>query len=156
MKIYIDRIPPDGLDLSEDIPAGALDLMTDDARLTLPVAVRVRAQLLGHELIVRGSLRTRAEFECSRCLRTFSADLARDDLFYEFEVESQDTIDLTDSVREDIILLFPMRPLCSEACQGLCPLCGELKADGRCRCEAPPVDERLKGLDGLRDKLKDG
>src|SRR5262249_11340282 len=33
-------------------------------------------------------------------------------------------IDLSDELRDAIVLAVPFNPLCDEACRGLCPLCG--------------------------------
>jgi len=41
-----------------------------------------------------------------------------------FLVDQKDmTIDLTESLRQEIILHFPLIPVCSERCQGLCTSC---------------------------------
>ena len=45
-------------------------------------------------------------------------------------------IELQEMLREQLILSIPMQPLCSEACQGLCQVCGQNLNVQRCGCEA--------------------
>ena len=46
-------------------------------------------------------------------------------------------LDLTEAVREQLLLQVPAYVLCREACAGLCPRCGADRNDGECGC-APP------------------
>jgi len=45
-----------------------------------------------------------------------------------------DQLDLATMLREHVILATPMQPLCDEACLGLCPVCGQDRNEGLCRC----------------------
>jgi len=45
-----------------------------------------------------------------------------------------DQVDLATMLREHVILATPMQPLCDEACLGLCPICGQDRNEGLCRC----------------------
>lgn len=47
-----------------------------------------------------------------------------------------DHLDLSEMVREQVILAAPMQPLCRENCRGLCPQCGQNLNERRCTC--PP------------------
>ena len=57
-------------------------------------------------------------------------------------------VDLTDDIREAIILTFPAYPVCQPDCKGLCPTCGENRNKAACRC-APPQDNRWSALNDL-------
>ncbi len=63
-----------------------------------------------------------------------------------------DEIDLEQVMREQFYLALPMKPLCTEDCQGLCPVCGVNRNRETCSCESTWVDPRF---DALR-KLKEG
>ena len=54
-------------------------------------------------------------------------------------------------VEEDLILDQPSKVLCSEECQGLCPLCGKDLNEGSCDCRHDTVDPRLAALQQLLD-----
>jgi uncharacterized protein len=45
-------------------------------------------------------------------------------------------IDLSDEVRDEILLAMPLKPLCKDDCQGLCPVCGGNRNTVPCTCEA--------------------
>ncbi len=51
---------------------------------------------------------------------------------------------------QEFSLALPVKPLCSEACQGLCPVCGAKK--GACVCRRDEGDPRLALLRGIKIK----
>jgi uncharacterized protein len=61
-----------------------------------------------------------------------------------------DQIDLNELLREQFYLALPMKPLCDEACQGLCPQCGTNLNTGSCNCAAGWEDPRLAPLRQLK------
>jgi uncharacterized protein len=61
-------------------------------------------------------------------------------------------IDLGQLVREQILLLLPMKPLCKESCAGLCPVCGTNLNTGSCACSPEWDDPRLAPLKALARK----
>ena len=58
--------------------------------------------------------------------------------------------ELSELVREAILLSFPMRLLCSEDCEGLCPTCGKPKREGTCGCSTKTVDPRWAALASIK------
>ena len=44
-------------------------------------------------------------------------------------------IDLDPDIREEIILDYPLSPLCKPECKGLCPKCGKNVNEGKCSCK---------------------
>ena len=59
---------------------------------------------------------------------------------------------LDDAVREELLIDFPRKLLCSEDCEGLCPKCGKPKKEGDCGCVTKEIDPRLEVLKKLLDK----
>jgi uncharacterized protein len=45
-------------------------------------------------------------------------------------------LDLSELVREQVLLALPMNPVCEESCRGVCPKCGQNLNRGECDCEA--------------------
>lgn len=117
-----------------------------------------------------GLLTGEVELACSRCLEPFRLPVAtRFDLRYvprtenagegEREVEEDDLatafydddqIDLGHLVMEQFQLALPMKPLCSDACKGLCPQCGTNLNTGSCNCGSTWEDPRLAVLEKLK------
>jgi uncharacterized protein len=63
-------------------------------------------------------------------------------------------VDLTELVTEQLYLALPLKPLCDEACKGLCPECGANRNRTECACRREDVDPRLAPL--LRFKMRSG
>lgn len=107
--------------------------------------------------------------ECARCLApvrgVFSLDFERtvvtegtlteqqlDEGSEEYVVISGNTLDVDEPLREELVLGFPMRLLCSDDCPGLCPKCGKPKREGNCGCPEKEIDPRLAILKTYFDK----
>src|SRR5262245_35573955 len=119
-----------------------------------------------------GTVKTVLELPCSRCLEPFTWPVdASFDLRYqphsentgesEEEIEEDDLstafyendeIDLGQLMREQFLLSLPMKPLCSDACHGLCPVCGTNLNRSTCDCKRDWDDPRFAALRTLRTK----
>lgn len=157
-----------------DAPAA---FAADDAyRIVAPVELRASLHKNRERVRLDGTVRTTLELDCSRCLEGFRVPVeAAFDVAYlpatidpqgagEREVEENDldtafyrdgVIDLSELVREQLFLALPMKPLCSEACRGLCPDCGTNLNTGSCSCAREWEDPRLAPLKALARKNDD-
>jgi uncharacterized protein len=105
--------------------------------------------LISGRLVVSGRVWMDARLRCSRCGESFSRRL--DDPSFACcreTVTIGESVDLTEDIREAILLAFPSHPVCSEGCLGLCYLCGKNLNRGTCACK-PPVDDRWAALNGF-------
>ncbi|MDB6028547.1 MAG: hypothetical protein JWM68_4770 [Verrucomicrobiales bacterium] len=91
-----------------------------------PLEYDLEVEQIDDAILVQGSLLLELECECVRCLKTFKQEMDLPDwaahlplVGEEKVVISNDTIDLTPYIREDIVLGFPQHPLCSADCSGL-------------------------------------
>jgi uncharacterized protein len=127
-----------------------------------PVKAILNATNTGQTIMVEGTASGLLQLNCCRCLEPFS---------YSFEVPfteiyttaveeakeeeaipfSGDILDVTSEVLKSLILELPMKAVCHEECQGLCPGCGQNLNQGKCECTVTEVDPRLSAL---RDILK--
>jgi uncharacterized protein len=57
---------------------------------------------------------------------------------------------LNELLREQFYLALPMKPLCRDACAGLCSQCGTNLNTGTCQCTPQWEDPRLAPLKGLK------
>ena len=71
---------------------------------------------------------------CSRCLEDYERNFTKD-VFLELPVPQEPVLDITDNIREEIILEYPVKSLCKEECKGLCPKCGKNLNEGMCGCK---------------------
>ena len=147
-------------------PAAIGDGVDSNWIVTSPVELKLRVRKDGDKYRLFGSIVTAVQRECCRCLKSFEVPMAMDiDLRYlpqvvntgegEYEVSEDDLatafyrddqIDLGDMTREQLQLASPMKPLCSENCLGLCPVCGADRNATACGCDAAWRDPRLDAL----------
>jgi uncharacterized protein len=171
MLIDVDRIPEEGLNISKDFEFFTEDLVEESAVFLKPVHVDAAIKKIGEELLIKGQITTTLNFVCCRCLTPFEFPVDSGfDLIYlpeELEVakehlEQDDmnrlfyykrNLDLKEVILEQLNLTFPLRPLCSQGCQGICPVCGKLIQEDKCSCTAKGSDRRLEKFKiFLRDK----
>lgn len=150
MKINVKKIPPDGLNIESEEPKGLLDVKISFVTFKEPVHVSFFISLTGKTLLINGKLRTKADLVCSRCLKEFEQNLRNDDFTLDVDVSGQDEVDITDNIREEIVVLLPIKPLCKKDCKGLCPRCGQDLNKKQCSCKPAKEDIRWKGLGKLK------
>jgi uncharacterized protein len=148
--IYIEDIPQDGWHVEGELSPAALALDGDAfAHPAGPLQYALDISLVSHEFLVHGAVAAEMEMCCSRCSVFFPVAVSEQAYNYDEELsETTESVDLTEDMREAIILAFPSYPVCSRDCKGLCPQCGANKNKGECQCK-PPADNRWAALDGL-------
>lgn len=126
------------------------------------VQVDVDLEKTSNQLYLKAAIQTVGMFQCDRCVEEFARNLKTSyTMFYvyddldaakyeegEVEVLTRETthIDLTEDIRETVMLAVPMKLLCRENCKGLCPHCGTNWNYGTCTCHAEQSDFTLGSL----------
>ncbi len=143
-KVTLDRV----------YPAGVFDDREHLFRQGAPLRVQAIAELVGSDIRVRGHVSTRLGVECDRCLGPMELGVEQDfDLAYrpvaaiarseEAEVHGGeldvgfypgDGVELEEMLREQVILVLPMKRICQPDCRGLCPVCGSNLNAKACEC----------------------
>ena len=108
----------------------------------------VRLTRTNRSILARGKLSTTIYMECARCLNKFGCPVLVD--FEEeyfpahsisgfdlppdedniFTINENRVIDLTETIRQYVLMAIPMKPLCSEDCKGLQQSCKPLNNSG--------------------------
>ncbi len=136
MKINVNRIPFEGLSLEEEISPSQLQLESDEINLRGPVKIKAQFSRITNAVTVDLVLAASVYTQCSRCLGRVDIDLnKRLRLNYQVTGANQ-VIDINPEIREEIILDYPLNPLCKPGCKGLCPRCGQNLNEGSCNCGA--------------------
>lgn len=150
MIIDLADIGFDGLDVEGEIPAEVLDSHPEDpVRCRGAVHCELHCQIVDRELLVDGTLSAGLQMRCRRCDCAFSGELEGVPYHYDQELDPMpESVDLTEDIRESMILAFPSYPVCRESCKGLCAQCGADLNEERCSCK-PPADVRWGALDHL-------
>ena len=148
MKVHVLQIPEEGLHLEGEEPSEILELDSARARATGPIEYSLDVGLSDGGLFAAGTLSVGIECECVRCLEKFARSLNVDDFACQVELEGREMVDLTEHVREDILLTLPAHPHCDWDGEKVC------KAQFRdAPSEAEPLDDHRDVWKGL-DKLK--
>lgn len=144
-------------DVSADGDAHVQGEVTDQAgymHLTLSASVPYRAGCARCLEPVTGVFRV--ELERTVAAEGTLSEKQLEENVDEYAVIEAGTLDLGSLVREEILLSFPMRFLCSEDCPGLCPKCGKPLRLGDCGCPKHEPDPRLAVLKTLFNDETDG
>lgn len=164
MLVDIEKLPKEGLKISRNFDYASLDLVEEDAVFLKPVHAELTVRKIGEELWIKGRIATCLSFICSRCLMPYEFPVdSKFDLVYfpeeldvvKEELEDEDInklfyysrqINIREVILEQLNLTFPAKPLCSEDCEGMCPVCGKIRKDDRCGCIVKGYDPRLEKL----------
>ena len=160
------------------VPPEILGLIFEEAEFVNPLSCTILLlRQGGNNISVTVDLTSEISVDCRRCVTPFEIDIAITfDLFFSFKDGSSEqdeaderyydgeTLDISEDVRQAVLLETPMWPLCSETCEGLCPQCGTELNTGACRCEiedeAPmtasnPLSAQLASIFSEAGPLKD-
>ncbi len=122
--------------LEGELSANELDLIGIDELIDItgPVNYDLIAERLRDSVLVQGRVRWVLACRCARCLKAFTQQVDLRSWTCDLPLEgedkvliSNDCVDLTPYLREDILLAFPQHPLCEPECQGLLSAAGHLK-----------------------------
>lgn len=152
--------------LDTTYPAKTFEYPGEESGSVGVVRVQGAAELAGMDIRIHGRIGAEAAAECARCTAPVALAVEQDfDLLYrpvseiahEEEIEiprdeldvgfySGEGINLTDVVKEQVILALPMKVLCRPDCHGLCPVCGVNLNAGACRCQQPRGESAFGSL----------
>ncbi len=178
MFIDIHDLELHPIKLDAEFQPGTIDL-GPEVRQQTALAIQGRAELLEEyqgrgqkipDIRLIGSLATKLEVNCARCLDPVGLDVAREfDLIYRPEgVDAgRDEISVTqaeaeigyytgegilleDFMREQVLLSVPIKTVCREDCKGLCPYCGKNLNIETCSCKVEPKDPRWDTLKSFK------
>ncbi len=169
MKIEVFEIPEEGLNIEMEESPNIEDLI-----ITTPFRAVMHVEKKGSEVFIKGIVNGEIELQCSRCLNFFKmpirtrfeityhpieilnkeelVELKRDEMEVDFYRDG--LINTEDIIRDQILLNIPMKPLCSEDCKGLCPICGIDLNEKECTCKKEEIDPRFAVLQSLLRRMK--
>src|SRR5438093_1888266 len=132
----------------------------DGVEAISPLTGSVKLNRTNRGVLADADLATAVSLECSRCLEEVVAPIRshiteefyptvdlrsgvtidRPDGGTGFMLNEAHELDLTEPVRQSILLELPMKPLCRPDCGGLCPQCGQNLNERPCDCAIEPTD----------------
>jgi uncharacterized protein len=135
LRINVGFIVNSTVGYHRDFPFEFPSYLDEDLEL-VDVSGNINVGRTPQGLIVAATFSGKSKFECGRCLTVFDKEIVWDftELFSFKEENMSDSgllvpedaqIDFKTLFREYAILEFPIRPICSEDCKGLCLECGQ-------------------------------
>ena len=150
--------------------ASAADLnLHEREEFQAPITMVIRIDKASDELIVTIDWQTMISGSCDRCAEPLQTPLSDTlSVVYTYDPqergeedeevllisESTRQVDLTDHLRQSLILALPLKLLCREECKGLCSRCGANLNNESCSCPPDPVDPRWEKLEQLFNRKK--
>jgi len=158
---------PVGASVASDIHEDNAQL-DEELKVIGPITGHVRMRRVNQGLLVDGWVDLTLEQICDRCLKHIEQPMhvTFEERFYPtvdvltgtplppieeddvFPIDEHHQVDLTEALRQNVLLAVPMVSLCKADCAGLCSQCGHDLNLGPCQCE-PEVDTRLNVLKTL-------
>ena len=99
------------------------------------ITYHLSAVMAGADLIVTGSASVVLATVCARCLDDIRVPIAVKNICLHFEKVRDLEVDLTDDVREELLLAIPSCFYCTQDCKGICPMCGTNLNHASCTCD---------------------
>lgn len=149
--------------LAYDLDPRELDISPEELRVLGKVRLEGSLTNAGDVLLLQADLSAEVRRSCDRCLKEFVAvtEARVVEKFYPAGAENvedgalvydSDVLDITEPLREGLLLAEPMRALCKEDCMGLCSACGRDLNEGDCGCDRVSLDPRLAALKQFYEK----
>lgn len=120
------------------------------------IEYHLSAVMAGADLVVTGRASVPLATVCARCLDDIRVAVAVKDLCFHFEKVRDMEVDLTEDVREELLLAVPSCFYCSPDCKGICPMCGTNLNHASCSCDerrAEEEEERAAAMPSPWDQL---
>ena len=122
------------------------------------------------KVLIEGSTKLVLNVNCSRCLKELQypmdISVTKDIDFNLSDVERIENLDETNYIsgynldvdiliRNEIIIGFPMKVLCSEDCKGICMHCGANLNEKSCDCDNTVLDPRMSVIRDIFNNFKE-
>jgi len=155
LRIAVEDIPDGISDVELTCAVEEIGLESEEVDFVGPVTVKLNLFKHDDNTYVKARLSVTMESECAKCLSSVREILEvssenqyrplpkmprylLDDIGIRYYEEEY--IDLSEDIRENLLLEVPARILCSEDCKGLCPHCGQDLNKEKCDCCLEPEE----------------
>jgi len=136
MKIHIRQIKAEGIELQDLLSPEWIGLTRkDNVQFVEPVAIKAGITRVDDEMLVQIIANSHYESFCYRCLKDIENDWTAS-FMLSFDIDKQrEFIDISEDIRQEMILNLPARILCQDNCKGLCVDCGINLNKQKCKHE---------------------
>ena len=115
LLISLIDFPEEGRTVRGELDGALFGIDSDALHSTGPLAYELELQLYETELVVRGQVSAPFSLRCDRCLAHFDYTVELPDFTMSYDVKGKAELDITDDLREELILALPAYPKCELA-----------------------------------------
>jgi len=113
-----------------------------ELNIVAPIDINIKLLNIGKGILLSGTIGTVVRLSCCRCLEEFDLtvnleieeeysfkqsqapkkgkkEIELKEKDFVFPIESDNTIDLGEAIRQNILTALPIKPLCSDLCKGI-------------------------------------
>ncbi|MCC8021138.1 MAG: DUF177 domain-containing protein [Akkermansia sp.] len=112
LVISLDKWPEGGRYCEGELDGSIFGVENEDVKECGSLRYALNAQMHGEELLLSGALSARFRLQCARCLREFEYELRLDDVHISLEVGGERQVDVTEALREELVIVLPAYPKC--------------------------------------------
>lgn len=117
------------------------------------------------KFLIEGETAVTLEIPCDRCLTPVSVEIPLT-ISREYDKNSKDeeledeslivgyNLDAEQLIYCEILVNWPMKTLCTEACKGICKKCGTNLNHGECACDTVELDPRMAKIRDIFNNCK--
>jgi len=120
MKVHLKQIPAQGLNMEGEEDSPIQELESEEIRCAGRLHYDLDFGVAGGALWANGSLSQPVELRCVSCLENFVHDVRAPAFAVHMELRGPETVDLTPSMREEILLNLPAHPHCDRDGDRVC------------------------------------
>ena len=120
MKVHLKQIPAQGLHLEGEEDCPIQDLEPEGIRCVGRLHYDLDLGVAGRALWANGSLSQPVELSCVSCLEKFVYEIRVPAFAVHMELHGPETVELTPSIREEILLNLPAHPHCDRDGNRVC------------------------------------
>ena len=157
MKIDFHTIPAEGTLLEGEEDASFLNSEDGAVLVASPLRYHLQAALQEGEIYLDGWIEADLDLRCDRCLEAFQKTIRLEPYQLAENLENLGPADLTNRIRDDILLDLPGYPKCEDADNPReCPTIATVAPDSEFKpIDAPKTDKTAwEALDGLEPDKK--
>lgn len=115
LVIDLASLPEDGREYAGELPAEIFDLPPGDAVPMGGLEYDLYVKRFESELLLTGRLSAPFEFTCVRTLHPFVQTIHLESAAISLEIGPAAEMDVSDALREEVLLQFPAHPRCDDA-----------------------------------------
>lgn len=154
MKVNVQNLPEEGVQHEGELDQAFLQEDAKYEKFVGPVHYDLHVDTSSGGILVTGSLEVPVDLHCVRCDNVFRYQLETSEFTFFDDETKTDQIDLTEPIREELLMLLPDYPHCDVEGGMVCPGHNLLKKNHD-EAQLPPGNEqggdsRWGGLDNLK------